>query len=204
MISFLFVGAVCAADTDEEAFKTAVKQGTDLFFAGKVREAIASYDAAAERYPDRAAQLWQRGIACYYAGDHARGIQQFAEHRTVNPDDVENAVWHFLCTAKADSPVTAKKNLIPVSDDDRVPMKELHAFYAGTGSEADVFRAADDTNASDTDRQKRRFYAHLYIGLYYDALGKDTAKQHLKIAAGYGYPFFMGRMAVLHVKLRGW
>lgn len=207
MRSLLAALLVVAASygVDNDAFTAAVKQGNDLFFSGKLREAIAAYDAAAQQWPENAAELWQRGIAYYYTGDYVKGKNQFEDHRAVNPDDVENAVWHFLCTAKADSPGAAKKALIPVTDDDRVPMKELHAFYAGAGTEADVFRAADDTNASDKDRQKRRFYAHLYIGLYQEALGRtDAAKKNMLAAAGYAYPFFMGRVAVLHVKLRGW
>ena len=36
-----------------------------------------------------------------YAGRYQDCREQFESHRTVNPDDVENAAWHFLCVARA-------------------------------------------------------------------------------------------------------
>ena len=41
--------------------------------------------------PSAAPQLWQRGIALYYAGRYDDCRKQFESHRTVNPNDVENA-----------------------------------------------------------------------------------------------------------------
>ena len=49
-------------------------------------------------------------------------------------------------------------------------------------------------------------YAHLYLGLYHEALGHaDKAKDHmLKAATDYKMDHYMGKCAQVHVKMRGW
>jgi hypothetical protein len=62
--------------------------------------------------------------------------------------------------------------------------------------------------AGDEGPQKRNqlCYAHLYLGLYFEALGdNDKAKEHiLKAAVDYKMDHYMGRCAQVHAKLRGW
>ena len=58
--------------------------------------------------------LCQRGISQYCLGDFAGGRQQFEIHRKVNPNDVENAAWHYLCVAKTDGQDVARQSLIPI------------------------------------------------------------------------------------------
>ena len=70
------------------------------FEQGRFGASVAAFDELARLMPDRAPHLWQRGIALYYAGRYADCRRQFESHRTVNPDDVENAAWHFLCVAR--------------------------------------------------------------------------------------------------------
>src|SRR5262245_23425320 len=77
-------------------------------FAVRIRESAAEFDQLARLVPDQAPQLWQRGIALYYAGRYEDCRAQFESHRTVNPNDVENAAWHFLCVARAESPQQAR------------------------------------------------------------------------------------------------
>jgi len=77
-------------------------------------------------------QLWQRGIALYYAGRYDDCRKQFEAHRTVNPDVVENAAWHFLCVARADSVAAARAALLPVGPDRRVPMHEVYGMTETT------------------------------------------------------------------------
>ena len=54
--------------------------------------------------------------------------------------------------------------------------------------------------------RNQRCYAHLYLGLHAEACGRDDdAKRHMRLAAGpYAMDHFMGRIAQLHVRLRGW
>jgi lipoprotein NlpI len=151
------------------------------FRIGRFAESAAGFDTLAKLVPDRAPQLWQRGIALYYAGRYNDCRHQFESHRTVNPDDVENAAWHFLCVARAESPAKARVALLPVGPDPRSPMSEIYQMFRGTLSAEQVLTAAGDEPAA-------RFYAHLYVGLHSEALGmKDRALEHIEAAAADRY-----------------
>ena len=89
------------------------------------------FDDLARLAPDEAPYLWQRGIAQYYAGRFRECRAQFESHRTVNPDDVENAAWHFLCVARGESVAAARAALLPVGPDARVPMREIYQMFRG-------------------------------------------------------------------------
>jgi len=86
-----------------------------------------------------------------------------------------------------------------------VPMKEIHALFAGRGKEESVLKAAE-AGTDPADLRNQRCYAHLYLGLYHEALGEPIrAKEHLLKAAGeFKMDHYMGRVAQVHVKLRGW
>ena len=147
------------------------------FENGRFAESAAAFDSLAKADPAQAPYLWQRGIALYYAGRYNDCRRQFESHRTVNPNDVENAAWHFLCVARAESPAKARAALLPVGPDARVPMRQVYQMFRGTLTPEQVLSAA----GSQSDGQ---FYAHLYLGLYFEALGmKDRALEHIKIAA---------------------
>jgi lipoprotein NlpI len=147
------------------------------FENGRFAESAAAFDSLAKADPAQAPYLWQRGIALYYAGRYNDCRRQFESHRTVNPNDVENAAWHFLCVARAESPAKARAALLPVGPDARVPMRQVYQMFRGTLTPEQVLSAA----GSQPDGQ---FYAHLYLGLYFEALGmKDRALEHIKIAA---------------------
>jgi lipoprotein NlpI len=151
--------------------------------------------------PDRAAEHWQRGIAYYYTGEYEKGARQFELHRAVNPQDVENAAWHFLCMVRAPngSVEVARKQLIPVTRDSRVPMAEIQQLFAGEMTPEAVLREVDE--AGDL----AKFYADLYIGLYYEALDRDAdSLRHMKRAADNpaAKASYMGDVARVHVRLR--
>ncbi len=147
------------------------------FENGRFAESAAAFDSLAKAVPDQAPYLWQRGIALYYAGRYDDCRRQFESHRTVNPDDVENAAWHFLCVARAESPAKARAALLPVGPDARVPMLEVYQMFRGTRTPEQVLSAA----GTAPDGQ---FFGHLYLGLYFEAMGrKDRALEHITIAA---------------------
>jgi lipoprotein NlpI len=151
------------------------------FEAGQFQQSARSFDELARLIPDEAPQLWQRGIALYYAGRFTDCRRQFESHRTVNPDDVENAAWHFLCVAREQTPELARAALLPVGPDARVPMREVYQMFRGTLTPDAVLKAA----GAQLDGL---FYAHLYIGLYSEAIGrKDLAQKHIKEAASDRY-----------------
>ncbi len=179
-------------------------KGQKLFFEAKVAESVAAFDKVIELQPEAKPQLWQRGLALYYADKFAEGRDQFETHQTVNTADVENAAWHFLCVARLEGVEGARKHFIPIEGDSRVPMKEVHQLFAGKGSEEAVLKAAE--NGDESSKRNQLCYAHLYLGLYYEAL-KDTAKakEHmLKAANDYSMDHYMGETARVHLKVRGW
>jgi lipoprotein NlpI len=151
------------------------------FEAGRVAESAAGFDTLAELVPSQAPQLWQRGIALYYAGRYQDCRMQFESHRTVNPNDVENAAWHFLCVARAESAEKAKAEILPVGPDSRVPMRQVYQMFRGAMSPDMVLKVAGA-------RDSEQFYAQLYVGLYYEALGDNRrALEHITAAAADRY-----------------
>ena len=106
----------------------------------------------------------------------------------MNPNDVENAAWHFACVARAESAAAAKAALLPVGPDSRRPMREIYQMFRGTLTPEEVLTAA----GTEPDAQ---FYAHLYLGLYFDAIGnKAKALEHMTTAAADRYASVGGYM----------
>ncbi len=162
-----------AAQRPQEVMDKAVMD----FEQGRVAQSAQGFDTLAKMVPDIAPELWQRGIALYYAGRYKDCRDQFESHRTVNPADVENAAWHFLCVARQESPENARKLLLPVGRDTRVPMTQVYEMFQGKRKPEEVLAAAGSQN-------RAQFYAELYVGLYYEATGnKRLALQHITVAA---------------------
>ena len=65
------------------------------------------------------------------AGQYAAGRKQFEGYQTVDSNDVENAVWRFLCMAHSDGVAAARDDLLKIKHDRRVPMMEIYAMFAG-------------------------------------------------------------------------
>jgi lipoprotein NlpI len=176
-------------------------RGEDHFRHARIKESIADFDRQLELQPERAAEHWQRGISYYYAGEYEKGARQFELHRTVNPQDVENAVWHFLCVARAPngSVESARETLIQVTRDSRLPMATIQKMFAGTATPQEVLQAGEMAGGI------AKFYAELYAGLYYEAL--DRHKESLRlISSAASNPaakdHYMGDVARVHVALR--
>ena len=153
----------------------------EQFRQGRVKESLGLFNQAIEIDARVAPYLWQRGLSQYCLGDYAGGKKQFEIHREVNPNDVENAAWHYLCVVKLDGPNAARQSLMPIKIDfdRRTPMKEIYQCLAGNATENDVLRAADQA-----DTPLARMYAHLYLGLMNDVRGnRREAIAHLKIAS---------------------
>ena len=92
---------------------------------------MASFNQLVAVAPRAMPQLWQRGIALYYAGRYDDCRKQFEAHRTVNPDDVENAAWHFLCVARAESPARARAALLPVGPTRACRCERCYELFRG-------------------------------------------------------------------------
>jgi len=177
VIAVFFAISSASAQTRGENPREVFDRAVSDFERGRVVESAAGFDNLVKLVPDSAPQLWQRGIALYYAGRYKDCRAQFELHRTVNPNDVENAVWHFLCVARQESPDKAKSALLPVGPDSRVPMRQVYDMFRGVRRPEEVLTAGG-AEASG------QFYAQLYVGLYYEALGnKPKVLEHLTAAA---------------------
>jgi tetratricopeptide (TPR) repeat protein len=190
--SWLVVGGAAQGQSPRALLDRAVSE----FSKGRIPESVAAFDELARLAPAEAPYLWQRGIALYYAGRYRDCRAQFESHRTVNADDVENAAWHFLCVARAESPKAARAALLPVGPDSRVPMREIYELFKGSASADAVLNAAGT-------RPQARFYAHLYVGLYSEAMG-DAARalEHIGLAAQPQFADaggYMHMVAVVHL-----
>ena len=79
--------------------------------------------------------------------------------------------------ALANVPKAARAALLPVGPDSRVPMHEIYEMFKGATTPDAVLRAAGT-------RPQARFYAHLYVGLYAEAIGDAArAREHIDLAA---------------------
>ncbi len=177
-------------------------RGGAHFKRGKIAESLVDFDTFLRLVPEQKPFHWQRGISLYYAGRFTEGKQQFELHQTVNSHDVENAVWHFLCTARADGLESAKKRLISIEQDARVPMAQVHLLFAGKVLPQDVLAAAQAA-PQNTRAGEPLFYAHLYLGLYFEALGDEKrAREHIfKAATQAKTNGYMGDVARVHAEM---
>ncbi|MHB1306847.1 MAG: tetratricopeptide repeat protein [Limisphaerales bacterium] len=154
---------------------------------GRVPRAIEDYDRAIVLVPALAPQVWPRGLALGLEGRWADARRQFESHRALSTNDVELAAWHFLSVAKIDGLTQARAALLPVTDDPRVPMPEVHAMLTGRSGPDEVRTAANAAPAgTNTVGSLAHFYAGLYIALYHDAAGEpgDAVQALQPVAAG--------------------
>lgn len=190
MITFIAVALLLSQDSAEEV----MRRGVDKFLKGNVEESLVDFDRVVELQPSSKPYLWQRGIALYYAGRYKDCKSQFESHQTLNTEDVENAAWHYLCTARAESPGAARKQLLTIRRDGRRPMMKVHELFAGKAGVQDVLRDAEQADGT------ARFFAALYIGLYYEANGDGAkAEPWLKRASDSSQDQdYMGAVARIH------
>lgn len=180
--------------------------GEASFMKGDVEQSIESFDRLIELNPQLEPRLWQRGLALYYADRFQDGKEQFETHQTYNRQDVENAVWHLLCHSKLVGLEKARKEFIPITQDSRVPMKQVHRLFGGGGSVDEVFQAATSTPALGRSKAFQLYYAHLYVGLYYDMIGdQEKSINEMRQAAQINplaKDLLMGRVADVHLLIR--
>lgn len=92
---FIFASATSVARADADAdVAAAFADGVRLLFEGRPAESALAFDRVVAARPALEPELWQRGIALYYAGRFTDGRRQFEIHRGANPADVENVAWH--------------------------------------------------------------------------------------------------------------
>jgi lipoprotein NlpI len=179
------------------------RRGSEEFKLGRFTESVADFDRYLEARPDERPGHWRRGISLYYAGKYDEGRKQFAGYEKVDTNDVENAVWHFLCAARADGVVKARASMLKIGKDSRVPLMKVYDLFHGDAKPEDVLTAARAGDPNKEELNSRLFYAHLYLGLYYDVMGdKKQALEHMTLAAHkHTVREYMGDVARVHERL---
>jgi lipoprotein NlpI len=179
-------------------------RGSEHFKLGHVNDAIADFDKFIELKPKEKNGHWRRGIAYYYAGRYKEGRDQFKGYEAVDTNDVENAVWHFLCVARDSDLATARKSMLKIGKDPRVPLMQVYELFLGKAKPEEVLAAANKVakDAKPGLLGHQLFYAHLYLGLYYDVRGdKKKALEHMTRAAkDYANNGYMGEVARVHLR----
>ena len=177
-----------------------VQRGMVHFKRGDIVEAIDDFDRAEHLNPALTPYLWQRGLAYYYAERFAEGARQFEVDLTVNGHDVEETVWRYLCQAQVQGAPAARAGLLPVRHDARPVMAWIYKLFAGECDAETVL--AHHRQAG----RRERFYSALYVGLHGEAEHDAVrARQHITRAAEMQVvEDYMGWVAIVHQRLRGW
>ncbi len=175
------------------------QRGSAHFMAGHIAESIADFDKQIALRPDEEISHWKRGISYYYAGRYAEGRKQFEGYQTFDDNDVENAVWRYLCMARSDGVEAARKDLLKIKRDTRVPMAEVYQLFAGQLKPDEVLAAAKAGNPSPGALNSQLFYAHQYLGLWYEAGGNaELALKHTVEAEQHPIGHYMWDVAHVH------
>jgi lipoprotein NlpI len=187
---------------DPKAAEAYNHRGSERFKLGQIPESIADFDKYLELKPEEKSGHWKRGISYYYAGRFDEGRRQFEGYEAVDANDVENAVWRYLCMARADGVAKARKAMLKVGNDRRVPMMEVYALFSGKPKPEDVLTAARAGQPTAEQLNEWLFYAHLYLGLYYESEGdRKQALEHLAKAEEHKIGHYMWDVARVHREL---
>lgn len=177
------------------------QRGSVAFCQGQIEQSIRDFDRAIELDAGRERGHWKRGISYYYAGEFAKGQKQFEVYQTYDDSDVENAVWRFLCMVPQVGLKNAQQEILRVGNDRRVPMREIYELYAGRLEPEDVLKAARAGEPDEPTLHHRLFYAHLYLGLYYEVIGKpELARREIEAAEARKIDHYMWDVAHVHAQ----
>lgn len=164
-----------------------------LFRLGRFNDAVRDYDAAARfGRPHDEDSCWERGLAQYYAGDFRGGREQFSRYHRVGPSDIENGLWRFLCIAEEEGIAKAREGEFEYPRKARKPFPALLALYLDRGSANAVLEEAVRDTSSAEERTTNLFYAHYYLGKYYEIVDqKELALVHVRTALAHKISHFM-------------
>jgi lipoprotein NlpI len=188
----LTVSLALSAAPAQQSPQALVELAESEFAAGRIDESIAAFDRLAALVPSVRPTLWQRGIALYIAGRYSECAAQFASFYAEDSHDLENAAWHFLCVARAQSIERARAGRLEAGPDPRILRQQIYEMFGGQRTPDQLLDLSGRSVAIV------QFYGHLYVGLYMDASGNRTAAiDHLTMAADSRYDAYGGFMNVV-------
>ena len=198
-----------AGDADSKRGTLLSQRGDVWFFLGEFAKSVADYEAMVEIDPRLGDSHWRRGIARYYAGKAKEAAQQFEAYHSFDDIDRENGIWRYFSQYQAYGPAKAKEGLLKYRKTDREPFPDVYRLFSGDTTPREILTAIGQADISSDEREKRLFYAQLYIGLNHAVEGRDPeAITHLKEStanswgpeAGYG-PRYMWHVGRVHLDL---
>jgi lipoprotein NlpI len=177
------------------------RRGSEYLKLGKLEKSLADFDRFLELRPADYPDHWRRGIVLYWLGKYEEGRKQFGAYEKIDTNDVENAVWHYLCNAKVVGAEKARAAMLKIGNDKRVPMMVVYDLFAGKAKPEDVLAAVEKGKAQAMELKMREFYAHLYLGLYYESVAdKKKTDEHMAKAAESKLGGYMGDVARVHLE----
>lgn len=198
--------AIAASPKGDDLYS---RRGDVRFFLGDFKSAAADYDKMVELEPELDSGHWRRGISWFYTGEFEKAAGQFERYHSFDNVDRENGIWRYLCQYKAFGVEKAREGLLKYEKDDREPFGDVYRLFQGTMTAEELLTKIRRAQISDSEREKRLFYAELYVGLNDAVEGRaESAREHLDAAAknswpqqsGYG-PHYMSQVARLHAEL---
>lgn len=185
------------------------RRGDAHFFLGQFDKAVADYETMVEIDEQQGPSHWRRGIARFYADEFKGAAKQFEEYHTFDDVDRENGIWRYFSQYRAYGRDKAQAGLLKYEKTDREPFPSVYRLFSGDLTPEEVLKLIADADIDDEEREKRHFYAHLYVGLNHALEGEDKAAiEHLAKStanrwgprAGYG-PHYMWHVGRLHYDL---
>ncbi|XP_024535393.1 uncharacterized protein LOC9636940 isoform X4 [Selaginella moellendorffii] len=157
------------------------RHGMELFSQGDVSGSLEQFNKVLDAFPEELPYLWQRGLSLFYLDRFEEGAAQFREDTKLGNNDSEE---------------TGK--------DSRAYMNQIYKLYKQGGDPQQMLGSF-----LKEDRGQAFFYASLYSGLYYEALGEfEPAKSAIMSACASSYGStsqdYMVSVAKVHCKTRKW
>ncbi len=180
-------------------------RGDRLFFRGKFAEAVADFEKMVELDPTLAESHWRRGIAFFYASQYDKAAHQFEIYHSFDNIDRENGIWRYLSQVKAVGREKAREGLLKYEKDDREPFPDIYRLFGGMITGEELLRKIEEAELPAAEKEKRLFYAELYVGLNEAVEGRaEGAETHLakstanrwgaKAGGGPGWMWHVGRV----------
>jgi lipoprotein NlpI len=185
------------------------QRGDAWFFLGDFKKSVADYEKMVDLDLKQGDSHWRRGIARFYAGQSKEAAQQFEAYHSFDDIDRENGIWRYFSQYRAYGPAKAKEGLLKYRKTDREPFPDVYRLFSGDTTPKKILAAIDKADISKDEREKRLFYAQLYIGLNHAVEGREAAAiAHLRESTangwgpngGYG-PRYMWHVGRVHLDL---
>ena len=198
--------AECTAELAENPTRVSLysQRGDAHLFLGRFAEAVTDFERMIALDPSQDAGHWRLGIAYYFANRFRESARQFEKYHTYDGRDRENGIWKCLADAKLHGIEKARSQMLEYSRFDREPFPALYEMFAGRKTADELFAELEAKKLGND--LLVQFFAHYYVGVNEDLLGRsDSAQEHLTKAVKLfadrnlpGGPGYMWQVATLH------